>query len=89
MCVKIVFLLHSQQYQLALQEVKVGTGKVSQQMDSLCQQYDWLSDVWAFTSFWKTDKQEDDMSADDFEVRIVSYIPSHGGCYSLLYDRSR
>ncbi len=46
-----------------------GTRKVSIQMDSLCEQYNWLSDVWEFTSSWKGSQREYNMSADDFEVR--------------------
>lgn len=46
----------------------MATEKVSQQMDSICQEYSWLSDVWRFIRSRKGSQRENKMLADEFEV---------------------
>lgn len=36
-----------------LKEVEVASDKVSQQMESICQEYEWLNKVWEFSRMWK------------------------------------
>lgn len=36
-----------------LKEMETAAGKVSQQMESIYQQYEWLSRVWQFIKMWK------------------------------------
>lgn len=50
--------------------VVAAAEKVSLEMESICQQYNWLSDVWDFTRSWKETQLEDSMSADEFEVSL-------------------
>lgn len=39
--------------QCVLKEVEVASEKVSQQMESICQEYEWLGKVWEFSRMWR------------------------------------
>ena len=54
---------------MVLRELEAAAELVSEQMESICQQCSWLSDVSDFVRSWKGSEWEYNMLADEFEVR--------------------
>lgn len=59
----------SKHVQTVFREMEAATEKVSEQMESICQQCSWLSDVSDFVRSWKGSEWEYNMLADEFEAR--------------------
>ena len=51
-----------------LKEVETALEQVSEEVESICQQCSWLSDVWDFIRSWRGSEWEYNMPADEFEV---------------------
>ena len=54
-----------------LKEIEVATNKVSVQLESICQEFSWLSDVWEFVRLWKGSQC---VLADEFEASYTAII---------------
>lgn len=70
----------SKHLHFVLRELETAGEKVSEQIESICQQCSWLSDVSEFIRSWKGSEWEYNMLADEFEVKKMSsyyYTVSH------------
>lgn len=56
-----------------LKEVETATNKVSVQLESICQEFSWLSDVWEFVRLWKGGQC---VLADEFEASYCYTVSS-------------
>ncbi len=65
------FHLRSENIQFIMKEVEKAAEKAASQMESICKDYNWLSDVWKFIRTREDSKQDYYMPADEFEVRII------------------
>lgn len=71
-----MFCVCSKHLQVVLRELEAAAELVSEQMESICQQCSWLSDVSEFVRSWKGSEWEYNMLADEFEVREVVVLGS-------------
>ena len=70
-CTIIAFyiIIYSGYFQSVCMKTKEDVERVCDQLESLCEEYNWMSDVWEFIRSWEGSRKEYDMEANEFEVR--------------------
>ena len=71
-CNLLALCVYSEVYLSSLRSMETAVECVCSEMSSMYTEYSWLNDVWGFVTHWEGKRRAMNMTADEYEVSILS-----------------